>query len=253
VLREGSAGGVLRIEVSAVPRTEKLRGELLKWGLLYDRSRRPRIGVSLFEGRRSPTGAPGVFSAKWTGRLVERLRGLGFPGSEVAPQARRVDSSGMETHDVVVSGSASVYGNQAVSVDLSAARGNPLTEIAKIQGSFPLDEGPAVAAGLIASALLENLLPAWFRVNGDSREYAVRISGLKSYKQYLEISGVVNSGRDGFASGMERTYAPNEVTFTLAYGGSVTDLVQALGRIRLTEGSVAVTEVSGSTVSATIR
>ena len=116
-----------------------------------------------------------------------------------------------------------------------------------------MDLGPDVAAGLVASALLENMLPAWFRVSGDGREYVVGFSGVKSYKQYQEISGVLNSGRDGFASGVERTYAPGAVSFAVVYGGPVTDLAQALGRIQITDGRIAVTEALGQTVSVTIR
>jgi hypothetical protein len=253
VLQEGSAGGVLRIEVSAVPRAEKLREDLLKWGILYDRARRPVIGVAMLEDRRPGTGTKGNPSPQWTARLVKRLRGLGFLVNEVRERIRPKGAPEADPNDVIVSGIVSPYGDRAVSVQLAASSVKPPAELAKVRGSFPMDEGPDAAAGLIASAFLENLLPAWFRASGEGREYSVGISGLKSYKQYQEIAAIFNSGRDGFASGVERTYASGFVSFSVVYGGSMADLVAVLGKIQVSGGRIQVTDVMGQSVSATIR
>jgi hypothetical protein len=253
VLREERSGDKLRIEVGAVPRVGKLREELLRWGILYDRPRRPRIAVAMIHARRPGGPMQGAPSPQWTGLLAARLRSLGFSVHELGIQPPSGMSNGIEGADLVVTGFVSAYGDRAVSADLSGSAGNPPVELARLQSSFPLEGGADLASGLIVSGLLENLLPAWFRAHGEGKEYSVGFTGVKSYKQYTEISGTFQSGRNGFASGMERAYSAGKVVFRVVFGGSVEELAAALASLPLTEGRVEVTGISGDTVSATVR
>lgn len=243
-VRAKASDGVMRVEVSAAPREERLRTELLKWGILYDRARRPRIEMIPLEEQRTGSGLTTDRSTQWTTRVAQRLRGMGF---------LVVDASSGHLSDIAIGGYVSAYKDQAISISLSGFQKSPSLELAKVQGSYPVDQGPDLAAGLAVSALLEKLLPAWFRVSGEGKEYAIEISGIKSYKQYTEIRELFNSGRGGFASGKEGTYAPGAVTFRVVYGGAVKDLVSALTRVRLSGGQIQVVEASGQTVSATVR
>ncbi|MFH1262053.1 MAG: hypothetical protein V1495_01230 [Pseudomonadota bacterium] len=252
VLKEERSRDAMKLSVSAVPRVEKLRSDLVRWGILYDRTTRPRLGLQNLE-KRAPGSRKGVPSSDWTRKVARRLVGLGFTVDELGSEARKSASPGTESHEIEITGALTFAGGKTVTGSLSGYRVKPPAELARAQGSFSLESGEDQAAGLMASALLENVLPAYFRSIGEGRDYRIILSGMKSYRQYSEVRDYLNSGRGGFSSAIEKAYAPSRATFAVVFNGSAAELGRALGLLALTEGRILVTAVTETEVAGEIR
>jgi len=253
ILSDQVTGHSLQIKVQIVPNEQSLKNDLSRYGILYEQSRRPRIGIHPIIERKQVISAKKAPSSIWTHQVVKGFRRLGFDAQEItaidnrpAASTRKVDNP---PFDLILSGFYSLYANNVISFALEATISNSTENSAKIQETFPINDPSELIGGILSTSALEAALPIWLRSTSQGNEYYIVMSGLKNYQIYKELRETLNSPRYGFSSGYEQTYAPSRVTFKVSFNGSVQDLVKAIGKIQLSNHTKPmVSELIGTTV-----
>jgi hypothetical protein len=243
LLKEGHPGpATLAVQISIVPDSRKLKEDLIRLGILFDRSKRPTILLNPIEERAGAKklGTTAVSKA-WTHRIIQRLGGLGY----------KVESPGAPDQkgaDITAFGLISKFQGKAVTFEFQGVASATKTDLGKVQGRYDLSQPPELIAGLAATQMLSQILPAWFRLAGEGRTYDVLVTGIKSNAAYKELRDLFNSGAGGFTSGKESMYAPGAVGFEVLYDGNVNGLARAMAAFRMHGTSLKVTEVTERSV-----
>lgn len=227
LIRETPSVDVMQVELRAVPLKDKIREEMIRWGILFDRAHRPKFNLLTLQEQADRSSAKHSPSLKWTRLLASRLRGLGFVVEEGKGNARGGEA------DITLWGTLQTTGKNDLRANLQAAIEKPTTKLLAMQESFSFEDSEATIAGGMATLLLEKTLPAWFVQSGEGRVFDVTIDGLTSAKPYKEILDALNSGKGGFSSGFERMYAPGTITFASVYDGTSRELAEALLKLPL--------------------
>jgi hypothetical protein len=230
----------IEVVLSVVPNRKRLREELSRMGILFDRSKRPTLVMYFLTepipGKKGASVTSG--SKSWTRRVASRLQRLGYNVDVV--ETIRPDQP--RYWDIVVDGVISQFRNRAISFELHGVHMKTKTDLGRVQARFNLDDRLDLIAGMGAIRLLGQVLPEWFRQTGEGRTFSVTVVGLKSYAAYKDLKDFFNSGASGFTSARESMISQGVVSFDVMYDGEMAGLMKAMRSLKIKTASFNVTE-----------
>lgn len=248
VLRKSTADGILRMDLSVFPKRDQVEMKLESWGFSDVSVKKPGIGLYPLAERGAKSSSL-ERPAQWTSRLARRLRDLGYSVEELrGPTPENPAATTKEVVDFVVWGTYGLHREDTWTAQVSAAAPGGHSNPVSLQGNFKLEEGADLAAGLLASRLLERILPLWSRQIGTGDAYELEFRGLKSQRSYQDVRALLNSGQRGLVGAKEHEFTVGSVVFEATFEGSAGELGRMLEGRGITGGVLHVASSTGKRV-----
>ncbi len=232
LLGETRKGGNLEVELLVVPLKDQVRRELIRWGILFDRIKRPTFFIQPFEGSQG---------AIWAQRIQNRLADLGY-----------LSASSKEEADVLLSGEIGKEGRKSIPAQITIEMKNVQKRSSRRKVSLQKEWEEREMAGFLATAALGKVIPPWLKMVGSGRVYEIEVSGLRNNLPLRELRKMLNSDEWGFSEGKDAEYSAGSVVFETVFDGEMGKLVKTLAQMKVAGDSLKVVDVKDRKVKVEI-